>query len=88
MAKTFKRLRFNPDLPLTMCAVLATAAPRELHRLSRELIGRAVLAGRRQVEQGDLNALGLDAATVATWSVVSAQLDDRATAPGRKLARH
>lgn len=67
---------FDPALPVTMAAVLCQVAPREMHRLARELVAQAVAANRRYVEQGDLNGLGLDPATVNQWHVAAKQADD------------
>lgn len=65
---------FSPELPIPMAAVLATISPREMHRLSREVVANAVATGRRQVEQADLAETDIDELTLNQWKIVADQV--------------
>ena len=67
-------VEFDPDLPITMAAVLAGVSPREMHRHARELIATALMHQRRHLVQADLNALDLDPYALNAWGAVSAQI--------------
>ena len=60
---------FESELPGATTKLMATASPREMRRMAREMVARAVLAGRRRVVTDDLGSLGLGAATNKTTRV-------------------
>lgn len=64
-------IEFANELPWTMAAVLATTSPREMHRVARELVAKAVVAGRDHVIQKDLNDMDLDQGVLDQWKIVS-----------------
>ncbi|MEC5218667.1 hypothetical protein RCH09_003641 [Actimicrobium sp. GrIS 1.19] len=51
--------KFSPALPVLVARAMASMSPREMHRVCRELVGRAVNEGRQEVIQSDLNHLDL-----------------------------
>ena len=57
---------FESELPSAIAKVMATASPREMRRVAREMVARAVLAGRRQVIADDFGNLGQVAGTTRT----------------------
>lgn len=48
---------FDTDLSGAIATKMATLSPREMHRVARELVARAALAGRRHVAMSDLVSL-------------------------------
>lgn len=81
-------LDFSPDLQITIAAVLATVSPREMHRISRELVASAVSAGRRRVEQADLADTDFDAATRNHWQIISDQVANKEREQGSRAQMH
>ena len=47
---------FDQEVPLAMAIVMAAMSPREMRRVAREMVARAVLAARRQVVMDDLGS--------------------------------
>ena len=91
VAGEFNEIGFCTALPLPVAAIIATASPREMQRVARELVASAVRAGRRFVDQSDLSRMNFDAAELATWSMVarqSAQADQLAAACPKKIIKH
>ena len=68
--------------------VLATISPREMHRLSREVVANAVATGRRQVEQADLAESDIDELTLNRWQIVANQVEGAESEQQTKTKLH